>query len=176
MHIFWGRVEYLEHLMVCSTPKAKQQPRGYHLINFAIVAELLKFIVTYKLPKKFSFKPFDYFYDQKIYIIRRANARIVRFSSLYGGQFTLSTKLLTSNYPVMAPPPRQHQSFFRNLPPFIRSNLDWLDKFISFLICFLSSLVCHWKLSHHYRWTRKGNINIWWLWTGVGDITVRNQQ
>ena len=120
MHIFWGRAEYLEHLMVCSTSKAKQQPRGYHLINFAIVAELLKFIVTYKLPEKFSFKPFDYFYDQKIYIIRRANARIVSFSSLYGGQFTLSTKLLTSNYPVMAPRPRQHQSFFRNLPPFIR--------------------------------------------------------
>ena len=120
MHIFWGLVEYLEHLMVCSTSKAKQQPRGYHLINFAIVAELLKFIVTYKLPEKFSFKPFDYFYDQKIYIIRRANARSVSFSSLYGGRFTLSTKLLTSNYPVMAPPPRQHQSFFRNLPPFIR--------------------------------------------------------
>ena len=89
--------------MVCSTSKAKQQPRGYHLINFAIVAELLKFIVTYKLPEKFSFKPFDYFYDQKIYIIRRANARSVSFSSLYGGQFTLSTKLLTSNYPVIFP-------------------------------------------------------------------------
>ena len=74
--------------MVCSTSKAKQQPRGYHLINFAIVAELLKFIVTYKLPEKFSFKPFDYFYDWKIYIIIRANARSVSFSSLYGGQFT----------------------------------------------------------------------------------------
>ena len=84
-------------MMVCSTSKAKQQPRGYHLINFAIVAELLKFIVTYELPEKISFKPFDYFYDQKIYIIRRANARSVSFSSLYGGQFTLSTKLLTSN-------------------------------------------------------------------------------
>ena len=90
--------------MVFSTSKAKQQPRGYHLINFAMNrCRALKFIVTYKLPEKFSFKPFDYFYDQKIYIIRRANARSVSFSSLYGGQFTLSTKLLTSNYPVILP-------------------------------------------------------------------------
>ena len=121
MHIFWGRVEYLEHLMVCSTSKAKQQPRGYHLINFAIDrCRALKIHRNLQAAWKIFFKPFDYFYDQKIYIIRRANARSISFSSLYGGQFTLSTKLLTSNYPVMGPPPRQHQSFFRNLPPFIR--------------------------------------------------------
>ena len=36
--------------------------------------------------------------------------------SLYGGQFTLSTQLITPNYLVILPP-TQHHSFFRNLPP-----------------------------------------------------------
>ena len=34
----------------------------------------------------------------------------------YGGQFTLSTQLITPNYPVILPV-TQHFSFFRNLPP-----------------------------------------------------------
>ena len=33
----------------------------------------------------------------------------------YGGQFTLSTQLITPNYPVILPV-TQHFSFFRNLP------------------------------------------------------------
>ena len=32
---------------------------------------------------------------------RRANARNVSFQTLYGGQFTLSTQLITLNYPVI---------------------------------------------------------------------------
>ena len=36
--------------------------------------------------------------------------------SLYGGQFTLSTQLIKPNYLVILPP-TQHHSFFRNLPP-----------------------------------------------------------
>ena len=35
---------------------------------------------------------------------------------LYGGQFTLSTRLIKPNYLVILPP-TQHHSFFRNLPP-----------------------------------------------------------
>ena len=34
----------------------------------------------------------------------------------YGSQFTLSTQLITPNYPVILPV-TQHFSFFRNLPP-----------------------------------------------------------
>ena len=36
--------------------------------------------------------------------------------SLYDGQFTLSTQLIKPNYLVILPP-TQHHSFFRNLPP-----------------------------------------------------------
>ena len=38
--------------------------------------------------------------------------------SLYGGQFTLSTQLIKTNYLVILPP-TQHHSFFRNLPPLL---------------------------------------------------------
>ena len=38
------------------------------------------------------------------------------FFALYGGQFTLSTQLLTLNY-LLTRPQTQHHSFFRNLSP-----------------------------------------------------------
>ena len=46
---------------------------------------------------------------------RRANARYISFFTLYGGQFTFLTQLLTLNYLLYSPPMQQH-SFFRNLP------------------------------------------------------------
>ena len=40
------------------------------------------------------------------------------FESLYGGQFTLSTQLIKSNYFIILPP-TQHHIFSRHLPPLI---------------------------------------------------------
>ena len=47
---------------------------------------------------------------------QRANARNVSLYTLYGGQFTFSTHLLT-RITCYTLPPTQHHSFFRNLHP-----------------------------------------------------------
>ena len=50
---------------------------------------------------------------------RRAEAQNVSFSTLYGGQSTLSTQSIILKLPCYTLPPTQHHSFFRNLPPLL---------------------------------------------------------
>ena len=56
---------------------------------------------------------------------RRANAWYISFFTLYGGQFTFLTQLLTLNY-LLYSPPTQQQSFFRNLPLYSWGNRVFL--------------------------------------------------
>ena len=48
----------------------------------------------------------------------------VSFETLYGGRFTLSTRLIMLNYPFILSHCCKHHSFFRNLLPSIQWNLE----------------------------------------------------
>ena len=69
----------------------------------------------------------------------RADARYISFFTLYGGQFTFLTQLLTLNYLLYSPPTQQH-SFFRNLPLYSWGNRVFLGGW-EFLFSWLQLIV-----------------------------------
>ena len=97
---------------------------------------------------------------------RRANARNVSFVTLYGVQLTLSTRSITSNYPLPL-----HHSFFRNLPSIVMqmNTVCFVAQSLTtyVLICFYSFtymttdgakglfLTQKWFVRHHFYWLRK---------------------
>ena len=65
-----------------------------------------------------------------LYGWQRANARNISFETL-GGQLTLTTQFIKPKLTCYIPPPTQHHSFYRNLPPFatiIISLFGWFPR------------------------------------------------